>query len=85
MYNQDLASNNPHWLRCHKIQSTNQLSVQTDDWYEIELLVLYSNTWNHLTVSEQMSSVLFKMLPTNYSSVQSAGTVEYTDCIYIEE
>ena len=33
--------------------------VQTNDWYYIELLVLYSNTRNRLTVSKQMSSGLF--------------------------
>ena len=33
--------------------------------HEIELFVLDSNTWNHLTVCKQMSSSLFKMLPTS--------------------
>ena len=41
--------------------------MQTNEWCRIELLVLNTNTWNHLTVCKQMSSGLFKMLPTNYS------------------
>ena len=28
--------------------------------------MLVSTTWNHLTVGRQMSSGLFKILPTNY-------------------
>ena len=31
--------------------------VQTNDWYQIELLGLESNTWNQLTVSKQMIDV----------------------------
>ena len=27
--------------------------VQTKDWYQIELLVLYNKSWNHLTVCKQ--------------------------------
>ena len=30
---------------------------------DVELLVLHSDIWNHLTVCKQMSSGLFKMLP----------------------
>ena len=33
---------------------------------DIELLVLHSNTWNHLTVCKQMSCGLFKMLLRKY-------------------
>ena len=34
--------------------------VQTNDWYQIELLVLDSNTWNHLTGCKQITSGSFK-------------------------
>ena len=39
--------------------------VQTNDWYNIELLMLDCNTWNHLTVCKQMSSGLFRNKVTN--------------------
>ena len=31
-------------------------------WYQIELLVLDSSTWNYLTMCKEMGSGLFKML-----------------------
>ena len=34
--------------------------METNDEYQKELFVLDSNTWNHLTVNEQMSSGSFK-------------------------
>ena len=30
--------------------------VQTNDWCFIELLMIYRNTWNHLTVYKWMNS-----------------------------
>ena len=42
--------------------------LETIELWQIELLVLDSNTWNHLNVCAQMSSGFFrKMLPTNNS------------------
>ena len=34
--------------------------AQTNDWCWIKLLVLDRNSWDHLTVSKQMSSSSFK-------------------------
>ena len=31
--------------------------VETNEWHLFELLVICSNTWEHLTVGKQMSSV----------------------------
>ena len=31
--------------------------MKTNDWCQIELLVLHSNTWNHLTVCKQMIDI----------------------------
>ena len=32
------------------LDSNTQNCMLTNDWYQIELLILDSNTWNHLTV-----------------------------------
>ena len=32
--------------------------MQTNSWYKTELLVLYSSTWNHLTVSKQIVGLM---------------------------
>ena len=43
---------------------------------DAKLLLLYSNTWNHLTVDKIMSSVLFK-------SIFNKMSLQIIDFIYI--
>ena len=40
--------------------------VQKNDWSQIELLVLHSNIWNHLTVCKQIGPGFFNMSTTSY-------------------
>ena len=47
----------------YQIELFNHLTLQKND--DVELLVLDSNTWDHLTVCKQMSSYLKIKLPTN--------------------
>ena len=50
----------------YRSNRTVQSFIRDYYWYEIELLMLNSNTWNYLTVYKQMNNYLKTMLPTNY-------------------
>ena len=54
----DLALNNLQKLICHKIQPTNCL--QTNELYQIELLLLESNLWEYLSICKKINSNLEK-------------------------
>ena len=56
-----------HWITYKKNKKTTNRPFKLFNREQIILLMLDSNTWNHLTVCKQMRSGLFKILPTNYS------------------
>ena len=59
--------------------------MQTNDKCLIELFVLSSSTWNHLTMCIQMSSKnSFKIVTNKLFAAQSASAAEYTDCTSAE-
>ena len=55
------------WLMLNWIVSVTKQYLKPFNCLEIKLLVFDRNTWNYLTVCQQINSVLFKMLLINYS------------------
>ena len=49
-----------------KVPCMGQIELVFCVWHWIELSVLNSHMWNHLTACKLMSTALFKILPTNY-------------------
>ena len=52
-----MQTNDLCWIELLEIELFDNLSGWTSDWYLIELLVIQSSTWNHLTVCKLMSNV----------------------------
>ena len=53
-------------------------SIVCKQMTDIELLVLYRNTWNYFTVCKWMTFGLLKMLPTNYSFTDHISVLDMT-------
>ena len=57
MYKGDLSLNSQQWLMCHKSKS-NQMT-------NVKLGLLFSNTWNHLTVCKKKFRLIQKCYQQN--------------------